>query len=99
MARIIPGRNVEDILDEVSSLSCQYRDAGDNKEKLEMNLNEWWRPALTVIGIEGLPLDIQTAGNVSYNYIKYRMSLRTPPDENLDTLAEKLRVAIMEAPE
>merc|ERR1719362_266283 len=48
-----------------------------------MNLGQWWRPALSVIGIEGLPSDLSKAGNVVYKELKFRLSMRTAP--NCDT--------------
>lgn len=63
-----------------------------------MNLGTWWRPTLTVIGIEGLPNDLNTAGNVVHKELKYRLSIRTAPTHDCDVISEQLRVAIMEAP-
>ena len=64
-----------------------------------MNLGEFWRPTLTVIGIEGIPTDLNTAGNVVYKELKYRLSVRTAPNHDCDALAEQIREAIMGAPE
>ena len=64
-----------------------------------MNLGQWWRPALSVIGIEGLPSDLNTAGNVVYKELKYRLSMRTAPNCDTEVLAEQLKKAVMEAPE
>ena len=58
----------------------------------------WWRPTLTVIGIEGLPSDLNSAGNVVYKEITYRLSMRTAPNQDCDELIEKLRKAFTEAP-
>ena len=64
-----------------------------------MNLGQWWRPALTVIGIEGLPSDLNSAGNVVHKELKYRLSIRTAPNYDCDALEVQLRRAVMEAPE
>ena len=64
-----------------------------------MNLGQWWRPALTVIGIEGLPADINKAGNVVHKELKFRLSMRTAPNCDCDVLAEQLKKAVEEAPE
>lgn len=35
----------------------------DSEENLQLHLNNWWRPQLTVIGMQGLPTDLAMAGN------------------------------------
>lgn len=40
--------------------------------------NRTWRPALSVVGAEGLP-DLQSAGNVLRPYTTLKLSLRLPP--------------------
>jgi len=37
-----------------------------------------WRSQLAVIGVEGLPTDIASAGNVIYKGMKFRCSMRIP---------------------
>jgi hypothetical protein len=51
-----------------------------------------------VIGIEGLPSDLSKAGNVVYSQLKYRLSMRTAPNQDTKALAESLRKAFMEVP-
>lgn len=41
-------------------------------------LNRTWRPALSVIGIDGLP-NIENAGNVTLPNLKVKLSMRLPP--------------------
>ena len=88
MARLFQEREGSAILDEVSNLTRDHAGAPDCKEKLEMNLGQWWKPTLTVIGIEGLPSDLNTAGNVVYKQLKYRMSMRTAPTHDAVVLTE-----------
>ena len=98
VSRIWPDCKSPNILDEVTGLTNQHAGKDDAKEKLEQNLNMWWRPTLTVIGIEGLPSDLNSAGNVVYKEITYRLSMRTAPNQDCDELIEKLRKAFTEAP-
>mmetsp|Transcript_29286 Transcript_29286/g.38997 ORF Transcript_29286/g.38997 Transcript_29286/m.38997 type:complete len:185 (+) Transcript_29286:909-1463(+) len=75
-----------------------HASAPDAKEKLEMNLSQWWKPALSVIGIKGVPSDLATAGNVVYKELTFRCSVRTGPTQDCDELAAKMKQAIMDAP-
>lgn len=88
VARLFPEREGAAILDDVGNLTREFGGQADAKEKLEMNLGQWWRPALTVIGIEGLPSDLNKAGNVVHKELKYRLSVRTAPNCDTDALAE-----------
>lgn len=60
-------------------------------------MNQCWRTQLAVIGIEGLPTDIASAGNVIYKGMKFRCSMRIPAhlksEEIVKTLREKLTAA------
>ena len=51
-----------------------------------------------MIGIEGLPSDLSKAGNVVYSKLKYRLSMRTAPNQDTEVLAELLKKAFTEAP-
>jgi acetylornithine deacetylase/succinyl-diaminopimelate desuccinylase-like protein len=44
----------------------------------ELVLNQTWRPALSIIGADGLP-PVKTAGNVLRPYTRLKLSLRLPP--------------------
>jgi len=78
-ARKFPETDSGFLLEGVSTTAMKHQGAADAAEKLHMNLKEWWKPALAVIGIEGLPTDLATAGNVVYKQLKYRLSVRTAP--------------------
>ncbi len=49
-----------------------------SKDDAELILNRTWRPALSVIGIEGLPALAQ-AGNVTVPNLAVKLSIRIPP--------------------
>ena len=54
---------------------------------------------MTVIGIEGMPSELNTAGNVVHKDLKLRLSMRTAPNCDCEALVEQLRRVITEAPE
>lgn len=56
----------------------------------ELILNRSWRPALAVIGAEGLP-DIQSAGNVMRPKTSVKLSMRLPPGCDADIAGTKLK--------
>lgn len=49
----------------------------------ELLLNQSWRPALTVTGIDGVP-SIKDAGNVTLPRVSVKLSLRVPPTCEVD---------------
>src|SRR5205085_1056776 len=60
------------------------------KDPVELVLNRTWRPALEVIGGEGLPA-IESAGNVLRPYAKLQLSLRIPPLLDANAAAKSLK--------
>ena len=58
-------------------------------------LNETWRPALEVIGVDGLP-PVADAGNVFRSRMSVKLSLRLPPTADTWAVGEELR-AVLEA--
>jgi acetylornithine deacetylase/succinyl-diaminopimelate desuccinylase-like protein len=48
------------------------------KDPVELILNRTWRPALAVIGADGLPA-IESAGNVQRPFTSLQLSMRLPP--------------------
>lgn len=50
-------------------------------DTVELRLNQAWRPALTVTGVDGLPSS-EKAGNVVRPYTAVRVAIRLPPDVN-----------------
>jgi acetylornithine deacetylase/succinyl-diaminopimelate desuccinylase-like protein len=61
----------------------------------EALLNRTWRPALSVIGAEGLP-PVASAGNVLRPYTELQLSLRLPPLIDGDQASHELK-ALLEA--
>ena len=61
---------------------------------MQLLKNNFWRSQLAVIGIEGLPANLSSAGNTLYKQLKYRLSLRLAPNldcqEAVKILREKL---------
>ena len=76
------------MIDGLHTLAHKYADAPDAKEKLELYLNTWWRPQLTLIGIEGLPNNLSLAGNVVVKSLKFRMSMRLAPTHDSKKVVE-----------
>jgi len=70
-AAVLGGDMVNDfpLLDGVSVLA---------DEPVELMLNNSWRPALAVIGQDGMPT-VEKAGNVLLPQLTYKLSLRLPP--------------------
>ena len=67
---------------------------GEN-ENYELLLNNFWRPTLTVNGFEGLP-NFEKAGNVVYQMLKLRCSLRLPPTLDPAKAAEIVKAKLSE---
>jgi len=68
----------------------------DAKENLELHLNNWWRPQLTVIGMQGLPTDLAMAGNAIVKQIKLRLSMRLAPTQKGADVEAQLRKVLIE---
>lgn len=67
---------------------------GEN-ENYELLLNNFWRPTLSVTGFEGLP-NFEKAGNVVYQMLKLRCSLRLPPTLDSAKAAEIVKAKLTE---
>ncbi len=61
----------------------------------ELVLNRTWRPALEIVGADGLPA-AGNAGNVLRPFTALKLSLRLPPDCNANDASAKLK-SILEA--
>ena len=59
-------------------------------DSVELVLNRTWRPALEIIGAEGLP-DLGNAGNVARPVTTAKLSLRLPPTCDPQAAADTLR--------
>ena len=60
------------------------------KDPVELILNRTWRPALGVIGADGLPL-LESAGNVQRPFTALQLSLRIPPLVDGEAAARALK--------
>ncbi|MEV4311622.1 M20/M25/M40 family metallo-hydrolase [Actinocrispum sp. NPDC049592] len=67
------------------------RQASDSD--LELVLNNSWRPTLSVIGAEGLPLP-QEAGNVLRTHTTFTLSFRLPPTASAPAALAALQTAL-----
>ncbi len=59
-------------------------------DPMELILNRTWRPALSVVGAEGLP-PAENAGNVQRPYTALKLSMRLPPICDADKAARRLK--------
>ncbi len=69
----------------------------DTENPAELILRRTWRPALSVIGIDGMPA-IANAGNVTLPHLAVKLSLRLPPTVDPDLAAAVLKTALEENP-
>ncbi len=68
-----------------------------NDNMTELLLNRTWRPALEIIGCDGLP-GLNNAGNVLRPYTTISLSLRTPPTCDSDKAAHQLKQILEDSP-
>lgn len=68
-----------------------------NKELHELVLNRTWRAALTVTGASGLP-QMQDAGNVLRPNTTVKLSMRTPPECDIESAEKALKNALVSEP-
>ncbi|MBM4260549.1 MAG: M20/M25/M40 family metallo-hydrolase [Deltaproteobacteria bacterium] len=66
-------------------------------DNVEMILNRTWRPALSIIGADGLP-PIANAGNVLRPRTSVKVSLRLPPTKNAQQAARELKALLEKNP-
>ena len=95
LAKLFPKRENLPVFKNLQTVSRKYAGAKDCKEKLETYLNMAWRPQLTVIGIQGLPSDLNKAGNVVVKELKYRCSVRIAPSQDADKFGAQLKKALL----
>ncbi len=60
-----------------------------HEDPAELILNRSWRPALSYIGIQGIP-DVESAGNVLRPGTAIKLSMRLPPTCDADRASRKL---------
>lgn len=69
----------------------------ENEDPTECLLNQAWRPALAIIGADGLPA-IANAGNVLRDHTILRISIRIPPTLNAKQASDKLIALLQKDP-
>jgi acetylornithine deacetylase/succinyl-diaminopimelate desuccinylase-like protein len=68
-----------------------------SNDPVELTINNTWRPALAVIGADGLP-PTTSAGNVLLPELCFKFSLRLPPTTDSTRAAKALREALERDP-
>ena len=68
-----------------------------NDDPVELILNRSWRPALSYIGIDGLP-GIDSAGNVLRPSTSIKLSMRLPPTCDAERASKKLEELLLDNP-
>lgn len=59
----------------------------------EILIQETWKPALTIIGIDGMPR-IEEAGNVIQHAVAFRVSMRIPPEIDFEAAEQDIAHAL-----
>lgn len=101
--RIAQARNAAAMMGDEILNRFPFKRNGQNQtepvhsDPAELILNRSWRPALTVIGADGLP-DIQSAGNVLRPMTLAKLSMRLPPTCNAETACAKLKNLLEDNP-
>ncbi len=66
-------------------------------DKVEMVLNNTWRPMLSVVGADGLPA-VKDGGNVLRPYTAVKLSLRIPPTLDADFAQQIIKDVLLKEP-
>ncbi len=62
-------------------------------QALDLLLNHTWKPALSIIGSNGLP-EIKNAGNVTLPKLSFKLSMRLPPTCDAEKAAKILKTTL-----
>src|SRR5690348_12146489 len=68
-----------------------------NDDLVELVLNRTWRPALSVVGLEGAPAP-SNAGNVLRPFTAAKLSMRLPPTLNANEAAKRMAKILTDDP-
>jgi len=97
--RITQAQETADIIGEKFKKSIPF--AGNTRpisqDVSELLLNRSWRPALSIVGINGVP-EIVDAGNVTLPEIEFKLSVRTPPTCDVEKASLALKKVLEENP-
>jgi acetylornithine deacetylase/succinyl-diaminopimelate desuccinylase-like protein len=66
-------------------------------QALDLLLNHSWKPALSIIGANGLP-EIKNAGNVTLPRLSFKLSMRLPPTCDAEKAAKILKTTLESNP-
>ena len=80
----------------LKTLPTKLGNRKDSDEALDCMLNMFWRPQLTIIGLEGLPSNISKSGNVVTDKIKVRCSVRIAPNQTGKEITAKIKKALLD---
>lgn len=69
----------------------------DSNSIADLILRRTWKPALSVIGLDGMPL-IENAGNVTLPTLSVKLSMRIPPYCDPDQAAQSLKAVLEKNP-
>lgn len=69
----------------------------ESQSTSELILRRTWKPALSVIGMDGMPI-IQNAGNVTLPSLSFKLSMRLPPTCDPTFASQKLKQTLEENP-
>ncbi len=84
IASKILGSDVSDSMPWVNGASPQ------NSDMAALLLKRTWHAALSIVGVGGIP-DMARAGNVLRPYTEFKLSVRTPPTCDAETLIKKIK--------
>ncbi|TDJ31566.1 MAG: M20/M25/M40 family metallo-hydrolase [Gammaproteobacteria bacterium] len=95
--RVTQAEKAADVLEDGVYTKFPFHDGvrPAGKDLAELVLNRTWRPALSVIGAEGLP-GLENAGNVSRPVTTLKLSMRLPPTVDGEQASESMK-QILEA--
>ena len=80
----------------LKTLPTKLGNRKDSDEALDCMLNMFWRPQLTIIGLEGLPSNISKSGNVVTDKLKVRCSVRIAPNQTGKEITAKIKKALLD---
>jgi len=96
-ARLEQARHAAEILGDDIHQSLHLQAKPLTTKAFDLILNHTWRPALAIIGCDGIPA-IQDAGNVILPKIEFKLSLRLPPTCHAEKAARLLKTTLESHP-
>ena len=100
----IPERRIEDINKMVDELAGEFDQfpwyesmKSTTDDPVEGTLRQTWRPALSVVGMDGVPA-VKDGGNVLRQYTEVKLSMRIPPTLDKEIAVQAMNKALTENP-